>query len=324
VSALAVGSHRSCAVRGGALSCWGIESSTPVGVTGLSSGVSAIEAGAGHGCALTADGSTRCWGANDYGQLGDDTGVGTRLTPVAVVGLSSGVSTIDSDEAHTCSVTTGGAVQCWGANGFGQLGDGTTDDRATPVGVVGLSSGVSAVATGGGHSCALTTSGAVKCWGFNFGGQVGDGTTTARLTPVDVKGLSSGVSAIAAGETHALALTSANNIVAWGANDSGATTVPGGLSSPLAIAASWHYSAAVANGAPSAAVPRLSAPRWNGNSFSVSLSSQPGVSYILEYKNALTDSSWTALPAVTGTGSTLTLNNTSATGSRRFYRVRAQ
>ena len=222
-----------CAVTtGGGLSCWGfnaygqlgdgttISRSMPVVVSGLSSGVTGVAAGLGHTCALTSGGGVLCWGYNFHGQLGDGTTT-DRLTPLAVNGLASGVTAIVAGLHHTCALTTGGGVQCWGRNDSGQLGDGTGTNRTTPVAVSGLSSGVAAFAAGHSHTCALSNGGSLSCWGANNRGQLGIGTTSARSTPAAVSGLSSEVAAVAAGDTHTCAVTSGGGVSCWGNNEFG-------------------------------------------------------------------------------------------------------
>jgi alpha-tubulin suppressor-like RCC1 family protein len=231
VTAVAAGAFHTCALtRAGGMKCWGenrsgqlgdgttIDRLTPVDVPGLS-GVTAIAAGF-HTCALLVTGGVNCWGDNFGGQLGDGTTT-TRSTPVDVVGLSTGVTAIAITGVHTCALTTGGGVKCWGAAGFGALGDGTTTNRSTPVDVVGLSSGVAAVGAGDFHSCALMVSGRVKCWGDNAFGELGDGTTANRLMPVDVAGLGGRAKAIAVGSGHTCALTTAGGVRCWGYNGAG-------------------------------------------------------------------------------------------------------
>jgi alpha-tubulin suppressor-like RCC1 family protein len=231
-TAIGAGLIHTCALTStGGVKCWGYNghdelgdgtvryTSTPVDVSGLSSGVTAIAIGSRHGCALASAGGLKCWGYNRYGQLGDGTTV-NRPMPVDVSGLSSGVNAIAAS-FHTCALTSAAGVKCWGSNSAGQLGDGTTEDRSTPVDVSGLSSGVTAIAAGDSHSCALTSSGGLECWGDNSSGQLGDGTTADRWTPVEVSGLSSGVTAIAAGGLHSCALTHAGRVKCWGSNSGG-------------------------------------------------------------------------------------------------------
>jgi alpha-tubulin suppressor-like RCC1 family protein len=183
-----------------------------------SAAATAIVAGYGHACALTSAGGVRCWGRNNSGELGDGTTT-QRDAPVAVSGLASGVSAITAGGDHSCAVARAGGVKCWGYNRYGQLGDGTTIDRHAPVAVSGLAGRVTAIAAGRDHTCALTSTGRVECWGGNYFGELGDGTSTRRLTPVSVSGLASGVVAIAdGGEAHGCALTSSGAVKCWGFN----------------------------------------------------------------------------------------------------------
>jgi len=233
VVAVAAGDGHSCSLAAaGTVQCWGrndhgqlgdgttVDRAVPVTVTGLTDPVTALAAGAHHTCAVTAAGGVRCWGANDSGQLGDGT-ASDQANPVAVVGLGPGVQSVAVGISHSCAVTSGAAVVCWGDNDSGQLGDGTTAPRATPVGVVGLASGVVAATAGGDFTCALTALGGVTCWGANASGQLGDGTTTARLTAAPVNGLAADVVAVSAGSAHACAGMRGGRTWCWGRNDDG-------------------------------------------------------------------------------------------------------
>ena len=202
--ATAVAAHansvHTCAIVGSGVRCWGsdiygqlgidmpslIVSRTALAVVGLASGVSALALGGAHSCALTTSGGIQCWGNNSFGgQLGDNT-ITDRRTPVDVAGLTAGVAAITAGSSHTCALTTGGGAKCWGNNNIGQLGDNSMTMRLTAVDVSGLVSGVTAIAAGETHTCALISNGGVKCWGFNGYGQLGDNTNNFRLTPVDV------------------------------------------------------------------------------------------------------------------------------------------
>jgi alpha-tubulin suppressor-like RCC1 family protein len=178
-----------------------------------------IDLGWNHSCVTKIDGTAWCWGDNGWGKLGDGTNA-DRHTPVQVDGLS-GVVAVSVGQFHTCSLLNNGLVWCWGRNSYGQLGDGTTIDSYVPVQVTNLSDVVSVSASdGGSHSCAVKANGTTWCWGYNNYGQLGDGTTVDRHTPVAVTGISDVVS-VSAGNTFACAVKGDGTVWCWGANYSG-------------------------------------------------------------------------------------------------------
>jgi len=127
---------------------------------------------------------------------------GRTIYTIKVGAAALDVVQIAADWEHTCAVTVSGGVKCWGRNHRGQLGNGSTTSSNVPVDVLTLTSNVRSVTVGVTHSCAVTTSGALKCWGGNSYGELGNQTTSAGATssPVDVFGLSSGVSMVDAGQ----------------------------------------------------------------------------------------------------------------------------
>lgn len=243
--AIAAGAMHTCVTDGaGGLACSGGNCRGQLGVgdargrleltsvseVGERGGWSAVWAGGTHACARDGDARLWCWGANEYGQLGLGT-TSPRSEPGATMPVRIEGVRAPSDAglgvAHTCVLDESGRVACWGANGAGQLGDGTRELRSLPATVVGLPDGPARdVSAGDRHSCAIVGESAY-CWGWNERGQVGDGAICApdegdcveRVAPARVA-LDGRIDAIDAGAQHTCALR-AGEVWCWGANDVG-------------------------------------------------------------------------------------------------------
>ncbi len=174
-----------------------------------------VKLGTNFSCAVV-DGAAKCWGQNNFGQLGNGTNTNSAV-PVQVSGLTANVVRVEAGQNHACAILNDGSLRCWGQNNNGQLGDGTTTDRNTPVQVSGLTSGVSQVSPGGNFSCAIV-SGTAHCWGDNSAGGLGVGSPLeAVTTPLPVVGLSNSVSDIGAGTVHVCAVDG-GEVYCWGNN----------------------------------------------------------------------------------------------------------
>jgi alpha-tubulin suppressor-like RCC1 family protein len=231
---ISTGQDHCCARLGdGTGRCWGRGNSgqlgnnsttfanpAPVQVSNLSN-ATAVLAGRNHSCALISDGTVKCWGTNGIGQIGDGSG-SQQNTAVNVAGMSQAVAlTVGSD--HSCALISNGTIKCWGDCTLLQCGDGLpAGTRTTPVLVTGINNAV-AVGVGSYHSCAVLADGTARCWGYNYSGQVGDGTSgagTNRGSPVAVSGVTNAV-AVAGGSAHTCALLGDGTIRCWGDNSSG-------------------------------------------------------------------------------------------------------
>ena len=243
-TAITAGWH-SCALhRGGTISCWGANwygqlgngqstgdvgddsanSSVPVQVMGITD-ATAITA-EGHSCALHQNGTISCWGYNGQGQLGDGQGGAYKFSamPVQVVGITDATA-IAAGDFHTCALHQDGTVSCWGANWYGQLGNGQSGrnaDSLVPVQVFGITD-ATAITVGVGHSCALHRGGTISCWGDNEWGELGNQETPRNISgagssvPVQVTGITD-ATAISAGSSYSCALHQNGTISCWGVN----------------------------------------------------------------------------------------------------------
>lgn len=231
-ASVSAGGFHTCAITGsGAAKCWGRNtdgqlgnsrnnnSSYPVQVSGLTENVMSISAGYDHACAVTLAGAAKCWGNNDDGELGNGNNTSSNR-PVTVRGLNRGVAAISAGSNFTCAKLVSGSIKCWGKGTYTQLGNGSTGSTNVPVRVIGLGESAKSVSAGGLHACALLESGAVKCWGYNTSGQLGNGSLNSTLVPVSVIAVDE-VVAITTGAVHSCAILAAGEVKCWGSNSYG-------------------------------------------------------------------------------------------------------
>jgi hypothetical protein len=222
--------HTCTRFTNGTVRCWGYNgqgalgngtsanSSVPVVVSGVST---AIDLDAAHrtSCAVLANRTVQCWGYNPWGNFGD----GTTTTRYAPATIATGITTAAEVAVayhHTCVRLTDGTVRCFGHNGNGNLGRGFfSGDYPSPAAVTGLS-GVVQISAGYQHTCAVLSSGGVRCWGWNAYGQLGNGATGSAATPVAVTGITNAVE-VECGYYHTCARLSDNTVRCWGYNGYG-------------------------------------------------------------------------------------------------------
>lgn len=196
-----------CAVVNGGIQCWGAGYGlSPLPILAAASGATSVSLtqydsfGDDYGCAVVS-GGVQCWGVNTYGQLGNGGTSDSLLTTVVAIAPLSGTTHVDVSQGSSCAIVNGG-LRCWGFNSNGQLGDGTTTTRTSPVQIIAALSSVTDVAIVGDWNSEFYTTtcavvgGGLKCWGRNSDGLVGDGTTTDRLSPVEIFAAGSGVTRV--------------------------------------------------------------------------------------------------------------------------------
>lgn len=253
---ISAGAYHTCAwTARGAVYCWPGRSRTTPTLLPTELIFASVGSGYAHDCGVTTGGAAYCWGANSSGEIGNPSNATLSEVPVPVYsGLA--FTTVSAADYHSCGVTTDGGAYCWGSNGVGQLGNGMFGaGGASPTAVAGGLT-FSDVSAAGHSSCGVTTGGAAYCWGYNYYGQLGDGSDTSRSNPVLVAG---GLTfkAVSAGASHSCGVTTAGVAYCWGYNQEGdlgdgstddsraPAAVSGGLTFK-AVSAAFYFSCGLA------------------------------------------------------------------------------
>ncbi len=245
---VAADAHYTCAITlGGKVRCWGAgyygnlangipydenhprdnDAFAPGSPLDLPGKAASVSLGDHHACSLLIDGRVYCWGYNAQGQCGVDDLDG-QYRPVQVQGLADDIVDVKASYRHTCALDSSGNVFCWGYNNAGQLGWGefNGDSHPVPDQVLGLGSEAVSLGLGTYHSCAILLDGRAQCWGHNWYGTLGDGTTTQRIEPADVLNSEgsnslSGVLKLDSGESYSCAMVSSGKVYCWGKGSEG-------------------------------------------------------------------------------------------------------
>jgi alpha-tubulin suppressor-like RCC1 family protein len=238
--AIAAGSGHTCALlNDDSVKCWGDNAYGQLGLGDSGSGTrrlapaetpvalgegrtaKAIAAGPRHTCALLNDDSVKCWGWNQYGQLGLGDNTNRNAPEATPVALGAGAKAISAGFFHTCALLVDSTVKCWGVNGYGQLGMGDNTARTAPAATpVALGAGAKAIASGHSHTCVVLDDNTVTCWGWNEWWQLGLGDKTDRNEPTPVLPGQT-AKAISAGLLHTCAILTDDTIKCWGVNGRG-------------------------------------------------------------------------------------------------------
>ncbi|HSP81926.1 MAG TPA: RTX toxin [Myxococcaceae bacterium] len=253
INAIRAGESHTCALfNDGTLRCWGRNDSGQLGYANtfdigddelpytagdvaLVGKGAKLAVGGNHTCALLNTGFVRCWGLNNYGQLGYNTtenvGDGEAIASYGYVNLGGVAIKIAAGLEHTCALMDTGKVRCWGRNLYGQLGYGNTnnvgdDEQPWKVGDVSVGGTVKDIVAGGYHTCALLDTGKVRCWGYNGNGELGQGNTTTigdNELPSTIGEVNMGgtVLQLSAGLHHTCALLDTGYMRCWGNNHNG-------------------------------------------------------------------------------------------------------
>ena len=235
VSSSSQGGYTCALLKTGIVKCWGFgeggnlgngtsgagyRSTEPVSVSGISN-ASQIAAGKYHACAVLKSGRIKCWGLGSSGQMGNGEASVTVSTPVEVKDIKT-AKHVSLGANHTCALLKSGSVKCWGQGRNGELGNGkdsTTESNTSyiersPVSVTDIRDAIQ-VSVGSEHSCALLSSGYVKCWGSGTFGELGSGSRDSRATPVSVYNITDAIQ-ISAGDIHTCAVLSTGQVTCWG------------------------------------------------------------------------------------------------------------